>query len=66
MITGTSRADCATLIIATSTSEFEASISEDSQTQKHALLAYTLGVKQLIAALNKMDTTKWSEEEQER
>ena len=25
------------------------------------MLAYTLGVKQLIVAINKMDTTKWSE-----
>jgi elongation factor 1-alpha len=25
------------------------------------LLAYTLGVKQLIVSINKMDTTKWSE-----
>jgi len=24
-------------------------------------LAYTLGVRQLIVAINKMDTTKWSE-----
>jgi len=25
------------------------------------LLAYTLGVRQIIVAINKMDTTKWSE-----
>merc|ERR1711915_773089 len=42
--------------------EFEAGISKDGQTREHALLAYTLGVKQLIVAINKMDTTKWSEE----
>merc|ERR1711900_75552 len=35
--------------------------SKDGQTREHALLAYTLGVKQLIVAINKMDTTKWSE-----
>lgn len=61
MITGTSQADCAILIIASGTGEFEAGISKDGQTREHALLAYTLGVKQLIVALNKMDTCNWSE-----
>jgi elongation factor 1-alpha len=61
MITGTSQADCAILIIAAGTGEFEAGISKDGQTREHALLAYTLGVKQLIVAINKMDTTNWSE-----
>ncbi|KAH9829737.1 Elongation factor 1-alpha [Teratosphaeria destructans] len=62
MITGTSQADCAILIIAAGVGEFEAGISKDGQTREHALLAYTLGVKQLIVAINKMDTTKWSED----
>ena len=62
MITGTSQADCAILIIAAGTGEFEAGISKDGQTREHALLAFTLGVKNLIVAINKMDTTKWSEE----
>lgn len=62
MITGTSQADCAVLIIAAGTGEFEAGISKDGQTREHALLAYTLGVKQLIVAINKMDTAGWKEE----
>ena len=49
------------VIIAAGVGEFEAGISKDGQTREHALLAYTLGVKQLIVAINKMDTTKWSE-----
>lgn len=61
MITGTSQADCAVLIIAAGTGEFEAGISKDGQTREHALLAFTLGVRQLIVAINKMDTAKWSE-----
>lgn len=61
MITGTSQADCAVLIIASGTGEFEAGISKDGQTREHALLAYTLGVKQLIVACNKMDTAEWKE-----
>ncbi|KAJ4410585.1 translation elongation factor EF-1 alpha [Gnomoniopsis sp. IMI 355080] len=61
MITGTSQADCAILIIASGTGEFEAGISKDGQTREHALLAYTLGVKQLIVACNKMDTAEWKQ-----
>src|SRR3982751_7135592 len=61
MITGTSQADCAVLIVAAGTGEFEAGISKNGQTREHALLAYTLGVKQLIVGINKMDTTNWSE-----
>ncbi|KAF7255212.1 hypothetical protein EG68_08391 [Paragonimus skrjabini miyazakii] len=57
MITGTSQADCAILIVAAGTGEFEAGFSKDGQTREHALLAYTLGVKQLIVAVNKMDST---------
>jgi len=62
MITGTSQADCAILIIAGGVGEFEAGISKDGQTREHALLAFTLGVRQLIVAVNKMDTNKYSEE----
>jgi elongation factor 1-alpha len=61
MITGTSQADCAILIIAGGVGEFEAGISKEGQTREHALLANTLGVKQMIIAVNKMDTNKWSE-----
>ncbi|KAA6369691.1 MAG: putative Elongation factor 1-alpha [Streblomastix strix] len=55
MITGTSHADAALLIVAVNQGEFEAGISKDGQTHEHALLAYTLGVKQLIVLVNKMD-----------
>merc|ERR1711988_1664634 len=58
MITGTSQADCGVLIIASGVGEFEAGISKNGQTREHALLAYTLGVKQLIVACNKMDSTE--------
>ena len=61
MITGTSQADCAILIIAGGVGEFEAGISKDGQTREHALLAFTLGVRQLIVAVNKMDSVKWDE-----
>ena len=64
MITGTSQADCAVLVVAAGVGEFEAGISKNGQTREHALLAYTLGVKQMIVAVNKMDSTEppYSEE----
>lgn len=53
-----SQADCAVLIVAAGTGEFEAGISKNGQTREHALLAFTLGVKQLIVGVNKMDSTE--------
>lgn len=35
--------------------EFEAGIGKDGQTREHALLAFTLGVKQMVVCVNKMD-----------
>jgi len=63
MITGTSQADCAVLVVAAGQGEFEAGISKTGQTREHALLAYTLGVKQLIVLVNKMDdkSVNWAE-----
>jgi elongation factor 1-alpha len=55
MITGTSQADVAILMIASPSGEFEAGISKDGQTREHALLAFTMGVKQMVVCLNKMD-----------
>lgn len=46
------------MVVACGTGEFEAGISKNGQTREHALLAQTLGVKQLIVACNKMDTTE--------
>merc|ERR1712159_989226 len=55
MITGTSQADAAVLMIASDEGGFEAGFSKDGQTREHALLAQTMGVKQMIVAINKMD-----------
>ena len=62
MITGTSQADAAILIIASGKGEFEAGISKEGQTREHALLAFTMGVKQMVVACNKMDSIEYSEE----
>lgn len=63
MITGTSQADCAILIVPAATGEFEAAYDKNGQLREHALLAFTLGVKQMIVAVNKMDdkTTNYAE-----
>ena len=63
MITGTSQADLAILVIAAGAGEFEAGYGKNGQTREHALLANTLGVKQMICAVNKMDdkTVQYSE-----
>jgi elongation factor 1-alpha len=57
MITGTSQADAAILMIASDVGGFEAGFSKDGQTREHALLANTMGVKQMICCCNKMDDT---------
>jgi len=63
MITGTSQADVAILVVSSAQGEFAAGISDQGQTREHALLAYTLGVKQMIVLVNKMDsnTTNWAQ-----
>ncbi|CAL8401450.1 elongation factor 1-alpha-like [Gadus morhua] len=58
MITGTSQADVAILMVSAARGEFEAGVSRSGQTREHALLAYTLGVKQMIVCVNKMDLTE--------
>merc|ERR1712045_672757 len=55
MITGTSQADAAVLMIASDAGGFEAGFSKEGQTREHALLAQTMGVKQMVVAINKMD-----------
>ncbi|RLI38961.1 translation elongation factor EF-1 subunit alpha [Candidatus Bathyarchaeota archaeon] len=67
MITGTSQADGAILFISAKTGEYEAGIGPGGQTREHAFLAKTLGVSQLVVAINKMDdaTVKWNQERYE-
>ena len=64
MITGISQTDSAVPIVAAGVGEFEACISKNGQTCEHGLLAYTLGVKQLIVGVNKMDSTEPQEPEE--
>jgi elongation factor 1-alpha len=57
MITGTSQADVAILMIAGRSGEFEDGFSKEGSTKEHMTLANTLGVKRMICCVNKMDVT---------
>jgi len=67
MITGASQADGAILFCSAKRGEFEAGIGPGGQTREHAFLAFTLGVRQVVVAVNKMDdiTVNWSKERYE-
>ena len=64
MITGASEADCAILVVSAKPGETEIAIGVGGQSREHCFLLKTLGVKQMIIALNKMDDSqvKYSEE----
>lgn len=61
MITGAGQADVALLVIDATTGEFETGFELGGQTREHALLVRSLGVGQLAVAVNKLDTTNWSQ-----
>jgi len=67
MVTGASQADAAILFVSAKRGEFEAGIGPGGQTKEHAWLARTLGVNQMVVAINKMDdpTVDWSQERYE-
>ena len=54
MITGTSQADVAVLVVATKD-------GIQPQTREHAFLAQVMGIKQIVVALNKMDEVNYEE-----
>ena len=54
MITGTSQADAAVLVVS-------AKDGVQAQTREHAFLAQVMGLKQLVVALNKMDEVGYEE-----
>ncbi|CAD5206358.1 unnamed protein product [Bursaphelenchus okinawaensis] len=62
MITGAAQADAALLVVNASKGEFETGFDLGGQTREHALLLRSLGVQQIVVALNKMDAVDWSEE----
>src|ERR671926_729058 len=61
MITGASEADVAILVVSVKPGETEAATEPGGQAREHAFLARTLGVGQIVVALNKMDDVGYAE-----
>ncbi|XP_063900782.1 HBS1-like protein [Zophobas morio] len=61
MISGATQADAALLVIDANYGEFETGFTAGGQTREHAILARSLGVSQLVVAVNKMDLVGYSE-----
>ncbi len=62
MITGASEADCAILVLSAKEGETDTAVAPGGQAREHAFLLRTLGVSQLIVAVNKMDDSNYSEQ----
>ncbi|KIM45903.1 hypothetical protein M413DRAFT_296917 [Hebeloma cylindrosporum] len=60
MISGASQADSALLVVDSTTGEFESGFQRGGQTREHLLLVRSLGVSQVIVAINKLDQVAWS------
>ena len=62
MITGASEADAAILVLSAKEGETDTAVAAGGQAREHAFLLKTLGVNQLIVAINKMDDSNYSED----
>ena len=58
MISGANQADCALLVVDASTGEFEAGFDRGGQTREHLVLVRSLGVSQVVIAVNKLDQVR--------
>ena len=56
------QADVAVMVVNATRGEFEAGFDSGGQTREHAVLVRSLGVNQLLVAVNKLDTVDWSQE----
>ena len=59
MISGASQADSALLVVDAAVGEFEAGFERGGQTREHLLLVRSLGVSQVVVAVNKLDQVEW-------
>jgi elongation factor 1 alpha-like protein len=62
MISGTSAADVALLVVDSGKQAFDAGFFSGGQTKEHAVLARSLGVKQIIVCINKLELWEWNKE----
>lgn len=60
MISGASQADCALLVVDSTMGEFESGFQKGGQTREHLLLVRSLGVAQVVVAVNKLDQVRQS------
>ncbi|KAJ3036495.1 HBS1-like protein, partial [Rhizophlyctis rosea] len=61
VVGGASQADVAILVIDSTPGEFETGFQNGGQTREHAVLIRSLGVSQVVVAVNKLDLCGWSE-----
>ena len=64
LIAGTSCAGAALLVVSAKRGEFEAGMGQFGATREQVVIAYTMGVKQMVVAVTKMDTCNalWAED----
>lgn len=62
MISGAAQADVALLVIDGSPGGFESGFERGGQTREHAWLVRSLGVKEIIVGINKMDMVYWNQD----
>jgi translation elongation factor TU len=59
MITGTSQADLAILVVDSSPNAFESGFHSGGQTKEHLILARSLGINEVLVVVNKLDMVDW-------